>query len=151
MLAERAPSAGQVLLDHLERKRVVAGGHRRVRREHGRPAHFLERAIERAALVDELADALEDDEAGVAFVQVVDRRVQPQGAQDADAADAEDDLLLDTRLAVAAVESRGELPVPRRVLLEIGVEQEQLRASELHAPHRDENGPIAERHGHDAR
>ena len=151
MLAERAPHAGQVLLDHLERERVVAGWHRRVRREHRRPAHFFQRHVERAPLVDELADALEDDEARVAFVQVVDRRVEAQRAQDADAADAEDDLLLDARLTVAAVEARGELPVPRRVLLEIRVEQEQLRASELHAPHRGQHRPIAERHGHDAR
>ena len=71
--------------------------------------------------------------------------------QRADAADAEDDFLLDARFAVAAVEPRRQLAIPRRVLFEIGVEQIQLDAAEAHAPHGDEHRSIAERHGGDAR
>ena len=44
--------------------------------------------------------------------------------QRADTADAEDDLLLDARLAIAAVEARRQLAIPGRVLFEIGVEQD---------------------------
>ena len=73
-----------------------------------------------------LADALQHDERRVAFVEVPDGRVEPERAQRPHAADAEDDLLLDARLAVAAVEARRELAIPRRVLLEIGVEQIEL-------------------------
>ena len=71
--------------------------------------------------------------------------------QRADAADAEDDLLLHARFAIAAVEPRRQLAVPRGVLLQIGVEQIQLHAAEPHAPHRDEDAAVAERHGDDAR
>ena len=51
------------------------------------------------------------------------RRADAQRAQRADAADAEHDLLLQARLAIAAVEPRRELAIRRRVLLEVGVEQ----------------------------
>ena len=74
----------------------------------------------------------------------------PSARSDAHAADAEDDLLLDARLAIAAVEPRRELAIPRRVLVEVGVEQEEPDASDAHAPHRGEHRAIAERHGGDA-
>ena len=142
---------GEVLLDQVERERVVAGRHRRVRREHRRSPHLLERVVERSALLDQLADALQRDEGGVAFVQVPHRRRDAERAQRAHAADAENDLLLDARLAIAAVEPRRQLAIPRRVLREIGVEQEQADAAEPHAPHRGQHRAIAERHRGDAR
>ena len=91
------------------------------------------------ALLDQIADPLQHDEAGVAFVQVEDAGVDAERLQRADAADAEDDLLLDARLAIAAVEARRQLAIPRRVLFEIGVEQVQRHAAEPHAPDRDEH------------
>ena len=129
----------------------MAGGDRRVRREHRRPPHLLERVVEAPAALAEVADALQDDERGVAFVEVIDRRVDAHRLEHAHAADAEDDLLLDARLAVAAVEARRQLAIPRRVLLEVGVEQVQLHAADAHAPDRHEHGAVAERHGGDAR
>ena len=72
-----------------------------------------------------IADALQDDEGGVAFVEMPGGGRDAHGLEDAHAADAEDDLLLDARLTVAAVEPRGELAVPWGVLLEIGVEQDR--------------------------
>ena len=125
-IAERAPTAGQVLLHHMEREGVMPRRHRRMRREDRRPTDLLERLVERLAVVDELADALQDDEAGVPFVQVEHRRRRTQRAQDAHAANAEDDLLLDAHLAIAAVEAGRELAIPGRVLLEVGVEQIEL-------------------------
>ena len=89
--------------------------------------------------------------AGVAFVQVEDAGFDAERLQRADAADAEDDLLLDARLAIAAVEPRRQLAIPRRVLLEVGVEQVQRHAAEAHAPDRDQHRAIAERHRGDAR
>ena len=61
--AERAPAAGEMLFDEIERKRVVAGRHRRVRREHRRAAGFP-RARRRTMTpcLDEVADPLEHDE-----------------------------------------------------------------------------------------
>jgi hypothetical protein len=77
--------------------------------------------------------------------------VRAHGLERADAADAEDDLLLDARLAIAAVQPRRQLAIPRRVLLEVRVEQVQLHAAEPHAPDRDEHAAAAERHRDDAR
>src|SRR4029078_13183936 len=71
--------------------------------------------------------------------------------QRADAADAEDDLLLNARLAIAAIEPRRQLAVPGRVLFQLGVEQVKLDAAHPHAPPRDEHRSIAERNGRDAR
>ena len=75
----------------------------------------------------------------------------PSARKRAHAADAEDDFLLDARLAIAAVEARRQLAIPRRVLGEIGVEQEQPHAPEPHAPHRGQHRAIAQRHRGDAR
>jgi len=51
-------------------------------------------------------------------------------AERAHAADAEDDLLLDADLAIAAVQARRELPIPRGVLREIRVEQVETHPAE---------------------
>ncbi len=150
VLADLAPRAGEIFLDEVEGERIVSGRHRRVGRKHRRALHFLERIVERAALLDHLADALQGDEGGVAFVQVPHRGRNAHGPQRAHAADAENDLLLDARFAIAAVEPRRQFTVPRRVFREVGVEQEQPHASEPHAPHRGEHGAIAERYRGDA-
>ena len=109
-----------------------------------------QRVLERQALIEELVDALQHHEAGVALVQVPHRGIEAEGAQGADAADAQDDLLLDAGLAIAAVQARGQLAIPGRVLLEIGVEQIEVGMSQLDVPHRDQHGALAERHGDDA-
>ena len=80
--------------------------HRGVRGEHGCLPDLRERIVERGALLGQVPNALEYDEAGVSFVQVEHRRVGAERLQRADAADAEDDLLLDARFAIAAVEAR---------------------------------------------
>ena len=103
------------------------------------------------AALDEIANALQHDERGVPFVEVEDAGLDAERPQRAHAADAEDDFLLDARLAVAAVQPGRQLAIPRRVLLEIGVEQIQLHAADAHAPDRDEHRSIAERHRRDAR
>ena len=151
MRPERPPAAGEMLLDEVKRKRVVAGRHRRVRREDRGLPDLLERVVERRPLLDQVADPLQHDEAGVAFVQMKDPRRHAERLQRPDAADAEDDLLLDARLAIAAVQARRQLAVPGRVLFEIGVEQIQLHAAEAHAPDRHQHRAIAERHRGDAR
>ncbi len=149
--AERAPGVRQVRLDEAERKRVVAGRDRRVRREDRRAPDFFERGVERVAALEQVADALQHDERRVPFVEVPRGRRRAHRLQRADAADAEDDLLLHARFAVAAVEPRGQLAVPRGVLFQIGVEQIQRHPAEPDAPHRYEDAAVAERHGDDAR
>ena len=50
------------MLHAIERERIVAGGHRRVRREDRRAAHRIERLVEGRAFGHQLVDALEHDE-----------------------------------------------------------------------------------------
>ena len=88
---------------------------------------------------DELADALEAEEAGVALVGVEhlggrcagDAAV---GAQRAHAADAEQHLLLQPVLAAAAVQPVGDPALGGVVLLDVGVQQQQRHAADLRDP-----------------
>ncbi len=65
--------------------------------------------------------------------------MDPHHAEGALAAHAEQDLLLDAHLLIAAVETGRQLPVLGRVGVVAGVEQEQVAASHAHAPeaHKD--------------
>ena len=107
--------------------------------EDGAGSRDLERGVEvetRATLAEgELADALDAEEAGVALVGVEHLRGRRTGepgvdAQGTDATDAEEQLLAEPVLGVAAVQPVGDVAVVLRVLLDVGVEQEQR-----HAPH----------------
>ena len=60
---------------------------------------------------DVLAGALGEQERGVALVEVPDRRVQPERADGAHAADAEDELLVEPHLAAADVQDVGDRAV----------------------------------------
>ena len=146
VLAQAAPGAGHVRLDQREGERVVAGRHRRVRREHRGRADLRERRVEGRALLDVVPDALQRDEGRVALVQVPDGGLDAHGLERPHAAEAEDDLLLEAHVLVAAVQPRRQLAVPRRVLLDVGVEQEQPHLAGPDLPHRRMHGPRAERH-----
>jgi hypothetical protein len=84
-----------MLFDQLERERVVSSRHR-VCGEDGRAADFFDRRVEARALFGEIANALQDDKGGVAFVQMEHARVEPIALK-VDAADPENDFLLDPR------------------------------------------------------
>ena len=83
----------------------------------------------------------------MALVAVVDVVPDAHGTQRADAADAEQDLLLEAVLPVAAVEVVGDLTVLVEVGLEIGVEQVEVRAAHLTAPYAGRERAARERHG----
>ena len=95
--------------------------------------------------------ALEHNERRMSLVQVPDRRRDSERAESADAADAQDDLLLQPGFAVAAVEPRGEIAILGRVLLQARVQQIQVHAAERDFPDIAQDRAIAERHGDDAR
>ena len=61
-------------------------------------------------------------------------RVETERAQGADAADAEDELLAEPVLAVAAVEPVGDRAGLGRVPLDVGVEQVEARPADVGAP-----------------
>src|SRR5437660_8075698 len=127
-----------MLFNKMEGKRIVSGWYRGMRREHGCPASFLERFVEARAALGQVADPLQHDKRRMSLVEVEHRWIRAERLQHADAADAQNDFLLDARFAVAAVEPRRQLAVPRRVLLQIRVEQVQLDATDPDAPHRYE-------------
>jgi hypothetical protein len=82
---------------------------------------------------------------------VIDGRIRAHRLQHADAADAENDLLLNARFAISAVQAGRQLTIPRRVFFEVGVEQIQLHATDMDTPHVDEHRAIREWHRDDAR
>ena len=98
-------------------------GHCGVRGEHGVPRDRLERGVELGAALHDAADALQDQERGVAFVDVPDRGPHAGCGQRAHAADPEHDLLLHARRAVAAVQAVGDEPIALRIFRQVGVEQ----------------------------
>src|SRR2546423_8929055 len=101
-----------MFLDEMKRERVVAGGHRCMRGEDRRLADLLERVLEGPPAFDQLANPLQDDEARMSFVEMEGAGGDAERLERPDAADAENDLLLDARLAIAAVEARRELAIP---------------------------------------
>ena len=96
--------------------------------------HRLDGLGERQAAVDQLADPLEAEEAGVALVGVEHLRVEAEGPQRPHAADAEQDLLAEAVLGVAAVEPVGDGAGLGRVVVDVGVEQVQRDAADVGPP-----------------
>src|SRR5262245_44864629 len=118
MLADFSPTTREVLFDHVEGKRVVSCRYRRVGREPCRAPHFLERLVEGRAVFDQFTNALQRDKRGMALVEMPHGGFEAKRANDPDPSHAEDDLLLQAGLAIAAIEPGGQFAVPRRVLSE---------------------------------
>ena len=97
--------------------------------------HGLDGLGEREPVVgDALADALEAEEAGVALVGVEHLGVDVEGLQRPDAADAEQDLLAQPVLGVAAVEAVGDGAQLGVVAVDVGVEQVQPHPADVGPP-----------------
>ena len=122
----------------------MPGRHRRVGREDARRAHRLDRlAVGQARVLHQLADPLEPEEPGVALVGVEHLRIDPEGVEGAHAADAEEDLLAQAVLGLAAVEPVGDRPQVGGVLLHVGVEQVERHPPDLGPPHPATSGAPA--------
>ena len=70
----------------------------------------------------------------MALVHVPDLGRDAEQAQRSHAADAQDDLLADARVLIAAVQPRGQVAIGRRVLRHVAVEQHQRHAADLDLP-----------------
>ena len=133
------------LLQQFGGEMVDAGLHRCVRGEDVAGADDLAGLGEGdVALVHQQADALQRQEGGMPFVHVADIGDDPQGAQGADAADAQQDLLDHAHLLVADVELGGDQAVLGRVGLQVGVQQVERHPADLDAPDMDPEFPAAE-------
>ena len=83
---------------------------------------------------DQHPDPLQPKEGGVAFVHMENRRLEAHGIQGLHPADAENDLLPDPHVMVAAVELVGDVPVIRGVGGKVCVEQEQAGQTDPDLP-----------------
>ena len=126
----------EVLLHQLAREQVDPRRHRRVRREHHAGPGRLDRPVELHVFGgDEAPDALQGEEPGVALVEVVDGRADVEQLEGSAPADAEDDLLAQAVLDLAAVEAVGHTLLVGGVALDVGVEQVEGHAPDLGPPH----------------
>ena len=117
----------------------MPAGTGRVRGEHRRRPHHRQRGVEVQPGVDQLADALDAQEAGVALVHVehLGRGQALDFGERADgphAADAGQDLLLDPVFLVAAVEPVGDAAQIVLVLRDVGIQQQQRNSAHLRDP-----------------
>ncbi len=125
--------------DELLAEDLVAGRDRRVGREDGRATHLVQRVVGRDAGLDKRPRALDRQEGRMALVHVEDGWRDSERRQRADAADAEQQLLADPVLAIAAVE---------RVRQPLDVEQIERHRADVVAPHRCLDGDPCELHLH---
>ncbi|CCY35689.1 unknown [Alistipes sp. CAG:831] len=113
---------------------IVTGRHGRMGGEERRAPYQLQRLVVGNAGGHILAQTLQSDEGCVALVAVIDVAVDTQGAQGADTADTEQQLLFQTVLPVTSVEMVGNLTVLGQVVLEVRIEQIEFRAAHIHFP-----------------
>jgi hypothetical protein len=81
--------------------------------------------------------ALQHQKGSVSLVDVPDRRLHTERFERPNAGNTQNDLLLDARLAVAAVELMRNETVILGVMLEIGVEQHELDVPDAGQPYLD--------------
>jgi hypothetical protein len=96
----------------------------------------------------------EGKESSVALVHVIDDRLAGEGVKQGDAAEAEDRLLTEAVVGVAAIEVVGEAAIPGVVAFDIGVKQEDgddmsSNADDVEAPGTDEDLTVLQRKGDD--
>ena len=114
---------------------VVSGRHRSVRGEERGSPHYLKSLTEvKVVILNIFTKPLKPGERGVSLVAMVDLRIDAEIPEGSDAADAEQELLLQTVLPVAAVEVIGHLTVLRRVRFIVSVKQIEVCTTNSHLP-----------------
>ena len=108
---------------HVERKCIVACGHRCVRCEDAGGPNLLGCIFEALARLNKLPHSLEKHERGVALICMKDGGLNSQGAEDSDSTNTENHFLTYAKLFVAPVKPRRKLPVTRLILLNVRVHQ----------------------------
>ena len=142
---------GKVVVQQPGVEQVDTGGHRGMRRENVVGADGFYGFVKGQAVFRHLEpDAFDAEEGRMALVHMEHRRGQTQRREYAHAANAEDNLLADAGVGVAAVELIGNVPVlRRRVLRDVGVEQIELDAANTDHPRLDEDFPGRHLNGDD--
>ena len=125
---------GERLEERRRLVRLVPGRHGGVGREDAAVARRGERVVGRRARRHLLGRELERGEGGVALVEVQHAGLDPERAERAHRAEAEQPVLAEARERVPLVEPGGDPPVERVVLLELGVEEVERDAPDLRPP-----------------
>ncbi len=73
-------------------------------------------------LFDQETDAFQAAKCGMSFIHVADGRHFPQRLQSADAADAQNDFLLDSGVLIAAIQLGGDVAIVRAVLRDVAID-----------------------------
>ncbi len=137
-LVEADPALGgevrEVALHELDGEAVDPGRHRRVGGEDATGPHGFDRFGERQALAHQLPGPLQAEEAGVPLVGVEHLGLEAERLQGAHAADAEEDLLADAVLGVAAVQPVGHQPALRGVAVHVAVQEVELHPAHVGPP-----------------
>ena len=114
---------------------IVTRRHGRMRSKQGGGSHQLKRDVEvEVVLVDVDTQTLQTAESGMALVAVEDGRLHAHGFEQADATHAEEHLLLDAHLAVAAIKSARDATVLGRVLLDVGIQEIESYPTHVDTP-----------------
>src|SRR5579864_6100461 len=113
----------------------MTGRNRRMRRENHFAGDARNGAVEiQAFLLHAASNRFKDRKPAVPFVQVQDAWRYAHRLQGAEAANAQQQLLTDSKAVIASIEPRGQFPIFRRVSFDIRIEQKQRAASYLQAP-----------------
>ena len=123
-----------MLLDQTRVEAVMAGRNRRMRRKHNFAGDARNGAVEiQAFLFHAVSNRFEDGKPAVPFVQVQNAGRDAHRFQSAEAADAQQQFLANSKAAIASVEPRSEFAIFGRVSFDIRIEQEQGRSVPLSA------------------
>ena len=127
---------------------VVACRHWSVAGVKLRAAYHLKSFVElKAFVLDEVSHALCTDEGSMTLVAVIDILLDAKLVEQHHAADAEQIFLLDAVLPVATIELVGDAAIPLGVAVDVGVEQIELHATDIHLPYVGiNNDVVVERH-----
>ena len=150
--ADLGQVAAEHLVDQARFEVVAAGGHRRVgREEDAGPRHQARLLKGELPALAQLPDPFGGHQEAVAFVHVEDGGFDAHGPQRAHSADAEHDLLAQAAVGLRRVEAVADGPEVGRVVVEIGVEQEERHPAHRHAPDGDPGRAVADGDLHEER
>ena len=125
---------------------LVAGRHGRVNGEDGVAPDPPEGLAGREAGVGrhQLPGSLDEEERGVALVEVPDGGLDAERPEGTDAANPQDQLLAEPHLAAADIEDVRDRPISDVVGRDVGVEQEDRHAADLGNPDGSAHGAIGD-------
>ena len=152
LIDRHSPALGPMLnvrFDQIAIEPVDTGRHRGVRGEqHPRSDPFERLSDRRRPSGDLTVDQLQEQEAGMTFVEMVDPRRPAERLNRAGTADAEHEFLLETVQPVAAVETIGDRAIRVGVRLEVAVESEESDRANREPPHSGRHDTTRHRHLH---